>query len=143
MIESIYQIRPRYDEVDQMGYVYHANHISYCHQARTELLRTYGLNDKVLEANGIMLPVISFDIKYKTPAQYDELLTITTKIKELPKIRFSFEYEIRNEKGQLVSHSHSEVVFVDLKTRKPMLAPGFVMQKLKPIFQESMISTEV
>ncbi len=75
MITDEIQLRPRYGEVDRMGYVYHANYVSYCHQARTELLRKHGINDKVLEENKVMLPVISFEIKYLKPAHYDDLLS--------------------------------------------------------------------
>ena len=49
LIENTIQLRPRYGEVDQMGYVYHANYVSYCHQARTELLRRLNIDDKTLE----------------------------------------------------------------------------------------------
>ena len=94
MITDKIQIRPRYGEVDQMGYVYHANYVSYCHQARTELLRKYGINDSKLEENKIMLPVISFKIDYKKPAHYDEKLTIKTTVSELPNVRFKFDFEI-------------------------------------------------
>lgn len=134
MIIDYFQIRPRYDEVDQMGYVYHANHVAYCHQARTELLRKFGLNDKEVEKQGIMLPVISFNIKYKTPARYDELLTIKTIVKEMPKVRMSFNFEIKNEAKQLVSFGYSEIVFVDYNTRRPMQAPVFIIENLNDSF---------
>ena len=130
MLTDKFEFRPRYDEVDRMGYLYHANHISYCHQARTEMMRKLGIHDAEIEKQGFMMPVIEFNIQYKTPAKYDELLTITTTIKEVPKIRFYFEYEIRNEKGELVSKSNSQVVFVDKQSRKPMLVPDFVLEGL-------------
>ncbi len=138
MIVDQFEIRPRYDEVDQMGYVYHANHVVYCHQARTELLRKYGINDFELEAKGFMLPVISFNIQYKTPARYDELLSIKTTIKELPKVRFQFFFEIKNQEGKLVSKGNSEVVFVNKETRLPMMVPEFVLGILKKEFEESL-----
>ncbi len=138
MIVDKFEIRPRYDEVDQMGYVYHANHVTYCHQARTELLRKYGINDFELEAKGFMLPVISFNIQYKTPARYDELLTIKTTIKELPKIRFEFFFEIKNQEGKLVSKGNSEVVFVNKETRVPMVVPEFVVEILRKEFEKSL-----
>lgn len=47
MITDEIQLRPRYGEVDQMGYVYHANYVSYCHQARSELLRKMGISTVV------------------------------------------------------------------------------------------------
>ncbi len=137
MITDSFQIRPRYDEVDQMGYVYHANHVSYCHQARTELLRKLGIQDAVLEGMGYMLPVISFNIEYKVPATYDDLLTIKTYIKEVPKIRFEFTFEIYNESGKLVSKSVSEVVFVNKETRLPMAVPHFVKEVLNQEFYKA------
>jgi acyl-CoA thioester hydrolase len=136
MITDEIQLRPRYGEVDQMGYVYHANYVSYCHQARTELLRKIGIHDSLLEANNIMLPVISFEINYKKPAHYDELLTIKTTIREMPEVRFNFEFEIRNEKNTLLSTAKSTVVFVDSKNRFPMGAPDFVEKALKEHFDK-------
>lgn len=135
MIQDKMQLRPRYGEVDQMGYVYHANYVSYCHQARTELLRKLDLNDKYLEDRNIMLPVISFNIDYKKPAHYDELINITTTIKEMPKTRFYFEFLIRNEEGQVLSKANSTVVFADSNSRLPGLVPDFIAKQLLPHFE--------
>ncbi|UOB19342.1 acyl-CoA thioesterase [Abyssalbus ytuae] len=131
MITDEIQIRPRYGEVDQMGYVYHANYISYCHLGRTELLRKYGIHDKVLEDNNLILPVISFEIKYIKPAFYDDLLTIKTIIKTIPEVRFNFEFEINNENNQQISKAKSTVVFVNLKSRFPKAAPEFIKKALR------------
>lgn len=130
IISDEYQLRPRYGEVDQMGYVYHANYVSYCHQARTELLRKLGVHDSYLEENNIMLPVISFNIDYKKPGRYDELLTIQTSIKELPKTRFNFIYLIYNEAGDLISNATSTLVFVKKDSRQPVVIPDFIKKAL-------------
>ncbi|GAL90491.1 acyl-CoA thioesterase [Jejuia pallidilutea] len=130
MITDVFKLRPRYGEVDQMGYVYHANYVSYCHQARNELLRKLGLDEITLDDNNVILPVISFDIIYKKPAHYDELITIKTTIKELPKVRFNFEFEIRNEQNTLLSKAKSTVVFANSKSRLPVSTPSFVAHKL-------------
>ena len=126
MITDIFELRPRYGEVDQMGYVYHANYVSYCHQARTELLRKLDLDDNNLEKNQILLPVISFDIVYKKPAHYDEKIIIKTIIKKIPKVRFSFEFEIINDQNTILSKAKSTVVFVDSKSRLPKKIPHFI-----------------
>ncbi len=125
------QVRPRYGEVDQMGYVYHANYVTYCHLARTELLREIGIHDKFLEENGVMLPVISMDLRYLKPGKYDELLTIEASIDELPKVRFSFHFKIYNEEGELLCKAKSTVVFADSLTRKPIKIPKFISDALK------------
>ncbi|BAX82502.1 acyl-CoA thioesterase [Labilibaculum antarcticum] len=135
MIEGECKIRPRYDEVDKMGYVYHANYVNYCHHARTELLRQFGINDKVLEDHNIMLPVIEMNLKYLKPTGYDEELTIRTKIKELPRVRFRFEFVFENEKGEKACTATSTVVFVDSKTRKPHQAPDIIIDALTAEFE--------
>ena len=136
MITDSIQLRPRYGEVDKMGYVYHANHVCYCHQARTELLRKLGIHDSMLEADNLMLPVIHFEIVYKNPAHYDEVLSIKTTIRKMPKVRFSFEFEITNAEGKLISTATSTVVFVDAVSRLPKEAPDFVKDKLRRLFEE-------
>ena len=129
-IKGTITLRPRYGEVDRMGYVYHANYVSYCHQARTELLRQLGICDKKLENKSIMLPVIEMNMKYHKPAKYDEVLTIKTQIKKMPVTRFQFEFEIKNNSGDLIFTANSTVVFVDSNTRKPMKVPKLIIDTL-------------
>ncbi|MCL5130322.1 MULTISPECIES: thioesterase family protein [unclassified Algibacter] len=135
MITDVFELRPRYGEVDQMGYVYHANYVTYCHQARNELLRKLGLDEIILENNNIILPVISFEINYKKPAHYDELITIKTIIKEMPKVRFCLEFEIKNEENILLSKAKTAVVFVDSESRLPKSIPSFIESILEAKFE--------
>lgn len=131
MITDVFELRPRYGEVDQMGYVYHANYVTFCHQARNELLRKLGLDEIILEKEHIILPVISFEINYTKPAHYDERITIKTTIREMPKVRFSFEFEIKNEQNALLSKAKSAVVFADSQSRLPKRIPEFIENILK------------
>lgn len=139
MITDIFKLRTRYGEVDKMGYVYHVNYVTYCHQARNELLRKLGLDEIQLEDKQVILPVISFDIKYKKPAHFDDLISIKTTIKEMPKVRFSFEFEIRNEKNILLSTAKSTVVFVDSRSRLPIIIPSFIEDILKTKFKSEVL----
>jgi acyl-CoA thioester hydrolase len=139
MITDLFQFRPAYGDVDQMGYVYHANYLKYCHQARNELLRKLDLDEVILEKNNIILPVISFNINYKKPAYFDEVITIKTTIKEMPKIRFNFEFEIRNEQNIFLSKAKSTIVFANSQSRLPKNIPGFIEQILKPKFKTNMV----
>lgn len=137
MIEDIFTLRPRYNEVDKMGYVYHSNYVVYCHQARTEMMRKMGICDFSLENKNIMMPVISFNINYRNPAHYDQEITIKTSIKKMPKVRFSFDFLIRNKEGKIICEANSTLVFVDNKTRKPMFVPEFIAQILSTNFNKS------
>lgn len=130
IISDTFVLRPRYSDVDQMGYVYHANYVTFCHQARTELMRKIGIHDKAIEDKGFMMPVISFNIDYKNPGFYDDEIHITTTISELPKVRFCFYFEVRNSEGKLLSKAKSTVVFVKKDTRQPLAVPAFVIDAL-------------
>ncbi len=135
MIWDQIDLRPRYGEVDQMGYVYHAVYVSFCHQARTELLRKFGINDRFLEEHNILLVVISMNLSYLKPAYYDELLTVKVLVKEMPLVRFNFEFEITNEKSVKVCTAHSSLVFADAVSRQPMKVPEIVENALKDHFE--------
>ena len=93
-----YVLRTRYAETDQMGVVYYGNYPQYLELGRVEWLRSIGFTYKAMEEEGVMMPVVSLQIQYKKPALYDELITIRTKLKELPSTKkLSFDYEILNE----------------------------------------------
>ena len=97
------QVRIRYSETDRMGYTYYGNYAQYYEIGRTELIRKFGMTYKSLEDSGIMLPVISLNIKYIKPGFYDDLLTIRTIIKEFPGTRIKFYHEIYNEQNVLIN----------------------------------------
>ncbi|WP_132706111.1 acyl-CoA thioesterase [Winogradskyella wandonensis] len=130
MYKNETKIRVRYGETDQMGVVYHANYASYFEVGRTEWLRQYGITYKSMEDSGIMLPVISLEIKYKNSARYDDLLTVVTSIKKLPKARIEFDYELINENGDLLATGHTALVFIDMKRNRPTRCPDYLMKKL-------------
>ena len=87
-----HQIRVRYGETDQMGYVYYGNYASYFEVARVEALRSLGISYRSLEEQGVMMPVKLYSIDFKLPCKYDELLTIRTEIREMPEARIRFYY---------------------------------------------------
>ena len=122
-----YTLRTRYAETDQMGVVYYGTYPHYLELGRVEWLRAIGLTYKEMEAEGIMMPVVSLQIQYKKPALYDELITIRTKLKDLPSTKIEFDYEILNEKGELLSTANTILVFVDAKTFRPVRCPEKVL----------------
>lgn len=125
------QFRVRYGETDQMGVVYHGNYAQYFEMGRTEWLRKFGFTYKQMEADGIMLPVISLSIKYEKPARYDDLLKVRTKVVKLPAARIEFEYEILNEAGELLTIGTSDLVFIDTAKNRPTRCPKYILDKLQ------------
>lgn len=128
MIEYITHIRPRYSEVDQMGFAYHANYVTYFDVARTEMLRSLGTTNRELEQNGIMLPVLNVTIDYKMPAHYDELLTIKVMLKEKPAIKMKFYYEVYNENMELITTASVTLAFMNSVTKKAVRPPKILLE---------------
>ena len=124
-------VRVRYSETDQMGVVYHGNYAQYFEMGRVEWLRNIGVSYKWMEENGIMLPVVSLNINYKKPARYDDLLIVKTIFKKQESVKIEFDYEIRNEKDELLTIANSTLVFVDMKTGRPVLPPEYILELLK------------
>jgi len=70
--------RVRYAETDQMGVAHHSHYIVWCELGRTHHMREQGVSYRELEAGGIRLPVVEVALRYRSPARYDDLLTVRT-----------------------------------------------------------------
>ena len=138
MITNEIQVRVRYAETDQMGYVYYGNYATYFEVARVELLRSVGFTYKKLEEEGIMLPVFEFSIKYFKPAFYDDLLTIKTTLEYNDGARIRFHYEIFNESGSLLNKAETTLVFIDRRTNRPTIMPA----KMKSLTQSEIRNSQ-
>lgn len=133
MKEFQFNVRVRYAETDQMGVVYHGNYAQYFEMGRVEWLRNMGVSYKWMEDNGVMLPVVSLSMDYKKPARYDDVLTVKTIFKSQTSVKIEFDYEIYNEKKELLTIGYSMLVFVNMKTGRPTLPPEYVLDCLKKI----------
>ncbi len=129
------QIRVRYGETDQMGYLYYGNYAQYYEVGRVEMIRSLGLTYKELEeVYGIWLPVVSLDMRFVRPAYYDDLLTVRSALRKLPDEHITFHVEILNEKRKMVNAGTVRLCFFDAKTRKVVQAPEYLLEKLRPYF---------
>jgi acyl-CoA thioester hydrolase len=123
-------IRVRYAETDQMGFVHHGNYAQYLEIGRLEWLRELGLSYKEMEEKGTMLPVYSLNLRFNKSAFYDDELTIETTIRNLPTARIEFYYEIFNPKGELITTADTTLIFVDMKSKRPIKCPQYILEKL-------------
>jgi acyl-CoA thioester hydrolase len=141
MYQTEVQIRVRYAETDQMGYVYYGNYAAYFEVARTEAFRQLGIHYKEMEADGVMMPVLELKCKYLRPAKYDDLLTIKLFLKHNPTAaRILFEYEVYNEAQELLTIGETTMVFVDMKTGRPTPAPASIQNIMAPYFADGVSS---
>ncbi len=136
MFTSTTQIRVRYGETDQMGYLYYGNYALYYEVGRAEAIRELGFTYRQLEEMGIMMPVAELNAHYYRPALYDDLITVKTILKELPEgSKITFHSELYNEAGQLLNKGATTLVFYDPKEKKKTNLPQELQTRLAPFFK--------
>jgi acyl-CoA thioester hydrolase len=111
-LTGVTEIRVRYAETDRMGLLHHANYLVYFEQARTELLRSQGLTYRDMEDKGFFLVIISVEVKYRSPAKYDDVLSIKTTVARTTPVRIEHRYEVTCE-GRLVAEAKTTLACVD------------------------------
>ncbi len=130
-------IRVRYAETDQMGYLYYGNYATYYEVGRAEMIRSIGLTYQSMEVDyGILMPVMSLQMRFVRPARYDELIRVRTELRQLPQQHIVFHHELFNPKGKLVNGGSVKLCFVEQATNKTVTAPSFLTDKLQPYFEQ-------
>lgn len=130
------QLLVRYADTDQMQFAYNGKYFEYFEVGRTEMMRDNGLTYKSIEENGYNMPVYCIHIDFKSPAFYDELLEIETKVEKLPVARVHIDHVIRsNERNVVIAEGYIELVFIENKTKKLTRAPQFFIDAIKNHFE--------
>ena len=107
-----------YYELDGMNVVHHSNYIRYMEEARIYLLDKIGLPYKKIEDNGIMIPVLEVNYKYKNPAKFGDTIVVKVNISEFDGIRLKMQYEITNkETGKLLGTGETKHCFTNSNMR--------------------------
>ena len=134
MFQHEIQLRVRYAETDQMGYVYYGNYATYFEVARVEAMRAVGFSYKKMEERGVMMPVLELKNWFKNPGYYDELLTIRISIPRMPTFKILFQYDVIGEDGREVNSGETTLVFVRRDTGKPIRMPAELTELLAPYY---------
>ena len=130
MLKFNTQVRVRYADTDKMGVVYYSNYAVFYEVGRTELFHSLGIPYSLLEERGIALPVVELVCHYHKSARYDDLLTVEVSIEERPTAKIKFGYKIFNEAGDLLNDGSTTLVFLDMKSGRPVRAPKDVLERI-------------
>jgi acyl-CoA thioester hydrolase len=127
-------LRVRYGETDQMGVVHHANYVLYAEEARTELMRQVGASYAQMERDGLALPVRSLQLRFRSPAYYEDLLVLRTHVARLRAASVTFHTEMHRQDGTHLATVEVELACVTLaaQPRKPVALPEPLRAILEP-----------
>lgn len=112
------ELRVRYAETDQMRIVYHANYLVWCEIGRTEYIRSVVGSYAEVERKGIALAVVDASLRYHAPARYDNLIAVTTTLREARSRAVTFDYLITNaETGERLVTASTRLASTDANGR--------------------------
>ena len=122
-----FQVRVYYEDVDVGGVVYYANYLRYFERARSEWLRSLGVNQERLAAvEGVGFVVVRAEIDYKIGARLDDLLTITVNPVEMKRAYFWLEQEARFPDGRLCAAARVKAACVRHRDMQPQPIPATI-----------------
>lgn len=118
-------VRVRYYEADQMGIVHHSQYIKYFELARIEWLRHLNISYRQMESLGALLVVAKVDCRYRSPARFDDVLTVAVTLDKLTKMRVELAYRIdRPEDGAFICEGHTTLCCIDTSGNLSVLPPA-------------------
>ncbi len=87
------RVRVRYCECDPMNVAHHSSYVAWFELARTELLRNRGTSYADLERAGVLLMVTAMEVRYRSPAAYDDVVEVRTAVDHVGRARLRHRYE--------------------------------------------------
>ncbi len=130
------EYRVIYGDTDAGGVVYNANYLRYFEIGRTEMMRAWAMTYAEIEEQGVILPVTETYLRYKAPAFYDDLLTITTSFVEIKRISCRFHYRVscyRDGREVLLVKGFSKHACID-RQGKLTAFPDNIKDKIEAVF---------
>ena len=134
---TAYKHTIQYYETDKMGITHHSNYIRFMEEARIDFLDQIGFPMDVIEAGGVVSPVVGINCQYKNMSYFKDILCIKVFIKKYSGVRFSIGYEMSDKKtGQLRAVGESSHCFITKEGKIVMLRK--VMPELDQALKEYM-----
>lgn len=122
------RLRVRYAETDQMGVVYHSNHLIWFEVGRVELLRQLGFSYRDMEReDGRYIAVGEAKCRYRAPVFYDEEVIVRTILKAVRESVIVFAYELtRATDGTVLAEGETTHIVTDSNMKVAGLPPKYL-----------------
>jgi len=131
-------IRVYYEDTDFAGVVYYANYLKYMERARTEFLRTAGLELDVIDRDyGVLFAVTEANIRYHASAVFNDVVRVESSISRLRGTRITFRQQIfRQSDHQLLTSADIHLACISRENKAKRL-PSQIRTILSHHLQES------
>lgn len=127
-----HRLRVRYGECDAQGIVFNAHYLAYVDVGLTELQRdAFGSYGQMIEDHGVDLVVAEAQVRYRTPARFDDLLDVELRVPRLGTTSMTLAFAL-SRAGEEVASGELRYVFVDARSWEKTPIPGAVRDLLAP-----------
>ena len=128
-----FPVRIYFEDTDSGGVVYHANYLKFMERARTEWLRSIGIDQRHLKhQERIMFVVHRIDIQYKLPARFNDDLIVKSELIDIGSSKIEFRQMIYRDHELLIDAS-VDVACIDSEKFKPVRIPSTVKQTMESL----------
>jgi acyl-CoA thioester hydrolase len=124
-----YLHRVTYADCTVGNHIYYGRYLELLEAARGEWFRSMGKSFADWQAAGLIFPVLEVQIHYRSPARYDEVLTIEVWVLEARGVRLNVGYRVLGSEGQVRVEGHTYHVCANLED-KPRRLPAELMSAL-------------
>jgi len=135
-----HDIRVRFADTDLQAIVFNANYLTYYDVAWTEYFRAVGFEWKDLLALGVDTVLARTTMEFKSPAKFDEILEVHTRVSKIGNTSLTFEFAIYPQgEDRLINAANSLYVCVDPKTLRSTPVPDRLRQRIAAFEESSFI----
>lgn len=127
-------VRVYWEDTDGGGIVYYANYLRFLERARSEWLRSMGIDQGALQRDErTQFAVVEAQVRYRRPARYDDLLVVSAAIESWRGASVIFAQEIRRgeEGGELLLSATVRAACLDAVTLRPRPLPPRMLEELR------------
>ena len=121
----------RYYETDQMGVVHHSNYIRYFECARNGLIAANGYPIQECEKDGVTIPIVSVECRFRHPARMGDTVTVTADIDKVPRAKLVVKQAVYNQEGQLCAEGQVILGFLNKETGHPVRCPEKLLKMIE------------
>ena len=124
-------VRVYYEDTDAQGVVYYANYYRFMERARTEWLRSLGVDQHdLLHRERKMFVVVEMNTRFIMPAEFNDELIVTAGLANKTRATFDIEQNIfRNGiDGDLLVSGQCKAAFLDADSKKPLRVPASLFE---------------
>jgi acyl-CoA thioester hydrolase len=126
----VWPCRVYYEDTDAGGIVYYANYLKFMERARTEWLRSLGVEQSRLkEEQGLIFVVVDVEVHYAKPARYDDELLATCEVEAATRASLTFRQGIYRDRleGELLVQGSVRVACLDAVAQRPRPLPESIL----------------